>query len=112
MFWRKKKEIQSIITQKSGIEIQHNGNTTFIEWDSINRLVGFKIDKYTIDEICLQIEFKNQSIIVTEEYTGWRELINKTLIHFPNINKNWEGTIAIPAFEKNETELFNSNQSQ
>ena len=111
MFWKKKKLIQSINQQKDGFEVEQNEGIIFIKWDSINRLVGFKIDKYTIDEVCLHIQFNDQSIILTEEYNGWREFVNNMLIHFPKVDQYWEGKIAVPAFERNETELFNKNQS-
>ena len=37
--------------------------------------------------------------------------MNRLLNEFPQIEKNWEGIIAKPAFERKETELYNRNKN-
>lgn len=112
MFWKKKKPLELIELIKGGFKIIVGSKSTLIKWNSIEKLIGYKVDQLTIDEICLQIEFNNEIEIVTEEYNGWREFINELLSQFPMINKKWEGIIAKPAFERNETELFNKNGTE
>lgn len=108
--WNKKKLIEIVNLTDNGFEVITNENKTMVEWSSIDRLVGYKIDQLTIDEICLHIEFSNKTALVTEDYSGWREFMNELLNQFSNIDKNWEEIISKPAFKRNETELFNKNE--
>jgi hypothetical protein len=105
MFWKTKKT-QKIELTENGFQIIYNKDFIQFEWKEIQRLTGFKIDKLTIDDICLKIESENNIFSVTEEFVGWRLFINQILIEFPEIDKNWEGKVALPPFERKETELY------
>lgn len=114
MFWKKWKRKQRIGTvdlTEDGFVINYNGEITQFEWSEIDKLVAFKFDILTIDEICLSIHAGNKVAITTEDFKGWRNFMNQLLKKFPEIDKNWEGIIAKPAFERNETELYNRNKS-
>ena len=104
--WKKKKQVETVNLIEDGFEIVVNENKTIIKWSFIHKLIGYKVDLFTIDEICLHIEFDNKTALVTEDYLGWREFMSELLNQFPSINKNWEGTIAKSAFKRNETKLF------
>lgn len=108
MFWKKKnKRIEEISLYEDGFKINYGKETTAFKWFEINKLTAFKIDRFTVDDICLSIESNTKTVIVSEEYEGWPIFVDKLLIEFPEINENWEEVIAIPAFERNETELYN-----
>jgi hypothetical protein len=109
--WKKKKTIELIELIKNGFKITIGSKSTIIKWNSIEKLIGYKVDQLTIDEICLEIKFSSGTVLATEEYNGWRVFINELLTQFPTINKKWEEIIAKPAFERNETELYNKNQN-
>ena len=104
--WKKKKQVEIVTLIENGFEITVNEDSTVIKWSSIDRLVGYKIDQFTIDEICLYIEYDNKNALVTEDYSGWRKFMIQLLSRYPNVDKNWEMVIEKPAFERNETELF------
>ena len=104
--WKKKKQVQIVNLIENGFEIIINDDSKIVKWSSIDRLVGYKMDQLTVDEICLYIEFDNKDALVTEDYSGWRIFMIELLNRYPNIDKNWELIIAKPAFERNETELF------
>jgi len=108
---KKKKRIEKIELTENGFQINYDEEITKFNWSEIDKLTGFKVDRFTIDDICLKIESNNKTAYATEEFQGWRNFMNKMLIEFPQIDKYWEGTIAKPAFERNETELYNRNKN-
>ena len=110
MFWKKwikKKRVETVDLIENGFVINNNGEITSFEWTEINKLTGFKLDRLNIDEICLKIEAENKKAIITEDFMGWRTFMTEVLTKFPEIDEHWEGVIAQPAFERNETVLFN-----
>ena len=112
MFWNKnKKRIDKIELTENGFQVNYNEEITQFQWSEIEKLTGFKVDRFTIDDICLKIESTTKTAIAAEKFQGWQCFINKMLTEFPQIDKNWKGIIAKPAFERNETELFNRNKN-
>ncbi len=106
-----KKQIEKIELTENGFLINYDEEITEFQWSEIEKLTGFKVDRLTVDNICLKVESNNKTAFATEEFNGWRNFINKMLNEFPRIDKNWEGIIAKPAFERNETELYNRNKN-
>ena len=114
MFWNKQKPkqiIEKVELTEFGFRIVFDEEVTEFEWSEIEKLTGFKIDRFTTDDICLKIESNKKTSYATEDFEGWRIFMNKVLIEFPQIDKNWEGIIAKPAFERKETELYNRNKN-
>jgi hypothetical protein len=112
MFWnKKKKRIEKIELTENGFQVIYDEEITQFKWLEIEILTGFKVDRLTIDDICLKIESINKTAYATEEFEGWRNFMNRLLNEFPQIDKNWEGIIAKPAFERKETELYNRNKN-
>jgi hypothetical protein len=109
--WKKIERIEKIKLTENGFKVNLDGDITQFEWNEIDKLIGFKIDRFTIDDICLRIEAENKISIAAEEFNGWRKFITELLNYFPKIDKNWEGIIANPAFERNETVLYNRNKN-
>lgn len=108
---KKKERIEKVELTENGFLINYDGEITKYNWSEINKLTGFKIDRLTVDDICLKIESDKKKSVASEEFEGWRIFMNKLLNEFPQIDKNWEGIIANPAFERNETELYNRNKN-
>ena len=112
MFWsKKKKRIEKIELTEKGFQVIYDEEITQFKRLEIEILTGFKVDRLTIDDICLKIESNNKTAYATEEFEGWRNFMNRLLNEFPQIEKNWEGIIAKPAFERKETELYNRNKN-
>ena len=112
MFGNKKKNrIEKIDLIENGFQVNYDEEITQFQWSEIEKLTGFKVDRFTTDDICLKIESKSKISYATEEFEGWRIFMNKMLTEFPKIDKNWEGIIAKPAFERKETELYNRNKN-
>jgi len=108
---KKAKRIEKIELTKKGFQVNYDEVITQFQWSEIEKLTGFKVDRITTDDICLKIESNKKTSYATEEFEGWRIFMNKLLIEFPQIDKNWEGIIANPAFERKETELYNRNKN-
>ena len=112
MFWKKnKKRIETVELTENGFVINYNEVVTEFEWNEIDELIGFKFDRFTVDEICLKIKAESKIAITTEDFIGWRNFMNELLKKFPEIDEHWEGIIAQPPFKKNETELYNRNKN-
>lgn len=110
MIWnKKKKRIERIEITENGFQINYDEEIIQFKWSDILILTCFKIDRLTTDDVCLKIESESRTSLVTEEFEGWRSFMNELLNRFPQIDKNWEAIIARPAFERNETELYNRN---
>ena len=112
MFWKKKKKrIEKIELTENGFQVNYDEEITQFQWSEIEKMTRFKVDRFTVDDICLKIEGNNKVSIATEDFDGWRVFMNKLLTEFPKIDKNWEGIIAKPVFERKETELYNRNKN-
>ncbi len=108
---KKKQRIKKIELTENGFLINCDGEVTRYKWSEIEKLTGFKMDRLTVDDICLKIEANEKESFTSEEFDGWRIFMNKMLNEFPQIDKNWEETITKPAFERNETVLYYQNKN-
>jgi hypothetical protein len=106
----KKKKIKKITLTESGFCIYHNGLICSFNWEEIDTLTGFKIDRFTVDDICIKVKSRNKVVIANEEFDGWRRFIDELLNNFPGIDKSWELIIAQPQFERNETVLLDEKK--
>jgi len=96
----------------TGFQFFNNGQLSKVKWESITQMVGFKIDLLTIDEICLHIEIqKSENLEISESTKGWFQFLKKIKEQFPSINKTWEIDIANPAFERNETVIYQKKKN-
>jgi hypothetical protein len=92
---------------ESGFSVLIGEDKKEIEWSNIKSIYGYKIDNYTEDEICLNVNCDNDiSFTISEEIAGWYIFLEKMAIQFPSIDKNWNLEIASPAFDTNLTLLF------
>ena len=96
----------------SGFELSINHQQTKIDWSEIEKLTAYKIDLLSTDEICLFVQAENgKQFEISESTKGWFQFIQKLKEEFPTINKTWEIDIAVPAFERKETELYDRNKN-
>lgn len=79
-----------------------------VYWDEIQRITAYKEDIYTFDEIHLVFDTKeNIQLTVNESLEGWHQLLLHLNTAIPKIDPNWLMKIATPAFERNETVIYN-----
>ena len=78
-------------------------------WESIQKVIAYKADLLTYDEIYIQFIFQDGMCInISEEAHGFSEIMNSLPQYLPGCLV-WAGTwqaVALPAFKTNETTLY------
>jgi hypothetical protein len=92
--------------EDDGFIFQFKSGQQKIKWTDIERLIAYKQDLLTTDEICLDIVYNNWQTTITEETPGWYQFIEKTKLIFSSIPKNWDSEIVRPAFATNLSILY------
>ncbi len=77
-----------------------------IKWADINRIVAYRQDLLTTDNVCIDIVFNNQRTTISEETPGWYQFVETTKHIFPSIPKNWDSRIIHPAFATDFTIIY------
>ena len=93
MFWKKektKKQNGIIKLTENGLQVSHSNGIRIVELLSIDRIVAYKLDLLTIDETCLEIDYLEKRLLITEEYTGWRIFLSELINRIPTIEAKWE----------------------
>jgi hypothetical protein len=92
-----------------------NSNPLNIGWKAIDRLTMFKRDIFSVDLICLFIEFSGDCAIeFDEDMEGWKTFINALPHHLPGCKalEEWFCTVAFPAFATNPTAIYRRDAQQ
>lgn len=90
-----------------GFSLEEHSGVKFYKWSDIETVFGFKEDRYTTDEICMDIfTSNNASLRLTESTPGWYQFQKRLSENIPSIPPDWDGQIAVPAFETKLTLLF------
>ena len=92
--------------REDGFTVGSDSGPISVQWSSIDRLIGYKIDRYTTDLICLDVEYGDRRITVHEDLAGWFVFLDQCKAVFPEIPHDWEFIIAQPPFETNLTVLL------
>lgn len=99
--------------KKYGFIYHNNDFTRAFEWDRITKVIAYKADLITSDDIRIQVFENEDCIILTENYSFFKAFNQQMLEALPEIKKNWFEDIAHPAFEDNTTVLyFKENQAR
>lgn len=92
--------------EDDGFIFQFKSEQRKLKWADIERLIAYKQNLITSDEICMDIVFNNWQTSISEETPGWYQFVEKTKLVFSNIPKNWDTKIAHPPFATNLTILY------
>lgn len=85
------------------------GGSVEMKWADVHRVIAFKRDLFSYDEICLLLAGADgNGWEVSEEMEGWLPLVEALPCHLPGCkpSSEWLWPVAVPAFEANTTELF------
>jgi hypothetical protein len=78
-----------------------------MRWDEVICVRTYKLDLFTVDCICLLFERAGAAPVqVSEEWEGFVELMERMRERFPSIPSDWYMKVMQPAFERNETVLY------
>ena len=105
-FESKFNDIGKFTYEEDGFIFQSSSGEQKVKWADIERLIAYKKDLVTIDEICLDIIYNNREITLTEETAGWYQFLQKIRLVFPSILENWDRDITNPAFATNLRILY------
>ncbi len=90
-----------------GFSLTDNDGVTRYKWTDIETVFGYKEDRYTTDDICLDVFVNDKYCIkLTENTQGWYQFNERLIKYIPAISNSWDGEIAVPAFETKLTLLF------
>lgn len=99
-------DVRQFAYTDDGCIVQLKTEEQKIKWAHIERLVAYKRDFYTSDEICLDIVFNNCQITISEETPGWYQFVERIKLVYPEISQNWDTEIVHPPFATNLTVLY------
>lgn len=98
----------------TGFEILSLKKTLYVGWESIDKIVSFKRDLWTTDQICLGfIENNNESVVEAhEEMKGFLNLRREIESKYPVVAKRFnEWLLNTPAFDSNPFTLWDRTKT-
>lgn len=84
----------------------HRGDP-LIPWSAVRRIIGFKLDLLTTDELRIRVESTGEVPVfeASEEQDGFETFVTHLEQRFCLL-EDWRGKVLTPAFARNETVLF------
>ncbi len=88
--------------------LEEEKKSSRVRWSEVLEVFAYKMDLFTVDEICIgfRVDAAGAYCWVSEEFTGYRELLDEIKKRFPGIREDWFSTVAFPAFVENRTTLW------
>lgn len=109
-FQKSQEDLGFFAYTETGFNLTNHKGLTSYNWSSIDTIFGFKEDRITTDEICMDIFFNDNTIIcLTESTPGWYQFNDRLSKAIPSVPINWDGMIAQPPFATNMTLLFDKD---
>jgi len=94
--------------------VRENEILDSVRWDDVRKIIAYKYDNGTTDEICLGFlaaADANKPFEISEERPGFIAASEAMQKRFPGIPENWYQEIMVPAFARKETVLYESENS-
>ena len=81
---------------------------THVPWSAVLEVFAYKEDLFSFDEIRLGFRVSDDGTFwsVSEDWPGYRELLDDLPVRFPGIRTDWFSGVAFPAFATNRTTLW------
>ena len=92
--------------EEDGFSYSFKDGVEKISWADIQKIIGYKVDLFTIDEIRLDIFWKDWKWTITEDTPGWYQFLAKLKEIFPAIPDNWDDQITHPPFATSSIVLY------
>src|SRR5215217_8011152 len=112
-FWLGRRvERPPIVLTPDGFELRRgNGKRDMFHWAQAERVVAYKVDLVTTDEILVAFEYRDaagglMTFDVAEECPGFAEFRTALARAFPGIDTDWYAHVMKPAFATNLTVLY------
>jgi len=77
-------------------------------WSEVGRIVAFKRDYGTYDEVYLQLDIGRRigPLELGEQFEGFSSFVELMEKHLPGISESWWYHVAFPAYAENATTIF------
>ena len=109
-FKKQQKDLGFFSYDDTGFSLTDHNGVIHYNWTDIETVFGYKEDRYTTDDICLDVFTSDKYCIkLTENTPGWYQFNKRIIQHIPAISNSWDGEIASPAFETKLTLLFDKS---
>lgn len=105
-FGKLQNDIGAFDYDEGGFSYPFESGTSLIRWPDVNRIIGYKLDLFTTDEICIELHVGDRAIRFSESTPGWYQFVARLQKVFPTIPKGWDMDIMVPPFATNYTVLF------
>ena len=105
-FRKRMEDPGEFIYEEGGFIYQFGEGAKKIKWTDIERLVAYKMDLMTVDEIRMDIVWDGWKMTITEETPGWYQFVERLKAVFPGIPADWDSTIVQPPFATNLAVLY------
>lgn len=92
--------------EAEGFSYPFESGATLTLWADVDRIVGYKLDLFTVDEICVELHVGDRAIRFSESTPGWYRFLARLQEKFPMIPKGWDLTIMQPLSTPNYTFLY------
>jgi len=88
-----------------GFKVRHNGTYIEMYWEAIEKVHGYLEDEGTYEDAWLRLETENNTVFISQSFTGWTMFIHTFHSQFPEIDRDWSSKLH-PASLKRETTLY------
>lgn len=75
-------------------------------WADITKIIAYKTDLLTMDEVRMEIWDNKGYITINEEQNLWKDFMIKISQQYPEIDKEWFSKVVKYPFDRNETILY------
>lgn len=99
-------EIGSFDYDEEGFSYPFETGTSVVRWREVDRIVGYKLDLFTADEVCIELHVGDRAIRFSESTPGWYQFLGRLKKVFPAIPDGWDWDVARQAFAANYTVLY------
>jgi hypothetical protein len=106
--FQKAQEDMGLFTyNETGFDLTEYNGVKHYDWSEIETIFGFKEDRLTTDEVCMDIFFSGKaSVRLTESTSGWYQFNKKLSQAIQTVSEKWETEVVHPPFDTNMTLLF------
>ncbi len=82
-----------------------------MRWDHVHRIVAYKIDLLTYDEIRIRLESADErAVVVSEESPGFDAFMDELVLRYP-MASDWHAKVSQPPFAESRTIIFDLDQA-
>jgi hypothetical protein len=89
------------------VVMRDGGDICSFAWSEVRRIVAYKRDLITTDQVCLEFELGDRTCIADEEASGWEELTSQMTKRF-SLDAEWLARVVQPAFATNMAVLWDA----